>query len=92
MNHWGGDRERQEAWAQAKLAVRAYARQPSDHNVAKVNWAWLRVRRLAASSADWQIPNRQAARGSRHSQQITETGQRQHRYQVDRAFSHTAPT
>ncbi len=78
MNHWGGDKERQEAWGQAKLAVRAYARQPSDHNAAKVNRAWRRVRQLAASSMDQQIPNRQAARGSGHSQQITETGHRLH--------------
>ena len=66
MNHWGGDRERQEAWAQAKLAVRAYARQPSDHNVAKVKSAWRRVRRLAASTTDRQIRNGRAARGLRH--------------------------
>ena len=66
MNHWGGDRERQEAWAQAKLTVGAYARQPSDHNAAKVKNAWRRVRQLAASTTDRQIRNGRAARGLRH--------------------------
>ena len=66
MNYRGGDRERQEALAQAKLAVRAYARQPSDLNVAKVKNAWRRVRRLAASTTEWQIRNGRAARGLRH--------------------------
>ena len=60
MNHWGGDKERQEAWGQAKLAVRAYARRPSDHNATKVNKAWRVVRQLAASSTDRQAPSGQA--------------------------------
>ncbi|MDH3473348.1 MAG: hypothetical protein OEM59_06625 [Rhodospirillales bacterium] len=36
--------ERREAWTAAKLAVRRYAREPSESNAGKVRSAWLRVR------------------------------------------------
>jgi hypothetical protein len=42
------DDERQNAWSAAKQAVRAYAREPSDKNAAKVSTAWRKVRRLTA--------------------------------------------
>ena len=42
-----------EAMAAAKLAVRAYARNPSSSNAAEVELAWHRVRRLR-SVANWQ--------------------------------------
>jgi hypothetical protein len=44
-----------EAMAAAKLAVRAYARDPSSRNAAEVEVAWQRVRRLQ-SVADWRRP------------------------------------
>ena len=42
-----------EAMAAAKLAVRAYARDPSSSNAAEVELAWHRVRRLR-SVAEWR--------------------------------------
>jgi hypothetical protein len=42
--------------AAAKLAVRAYARDPSSSNAAEVEVAWERVRRLQ-SVADWRRPS-----------------------------------
>ena len=45
-----------EAMTAAKLAVRAYARDPSSSNAAEVELAWQRVRRLQ-SVADWQHPS-----------------------------------
>jgi hypothetical protein len=42
--------------AAAKLAVRAYARDPSSSNAAEVELAWQRVRRLQ-SVADWRRPS-----------------------------------
>jgi hypothetical protein len=44
-----------EAMAAAKLAVRAYARDPSSSNAAEVEVAWQRVRRLK-SVAEWRRP------------------------------------
>ena len=85
MNHWGGDKERQEAWARAKLAVRAYARLPSDHNAMKVNEAWRMVRQLAANSRVRQAPSGQAARGSTSPQRTSEIGHQRQRYQGHRS-------
>jgi hypothetical protein len=45
-----------EAMAAAKLAVRAYARDPSSSNAAEVELAWQRVRRLR-SVAEWRRPS-----------------------------------
>jgi hypothetical protein len=44
-----------EAMTAAKLAVRAYARDPSSSNAAEVELAWHRVRRLQ-SVAEWRRP------------------------------------
>jgi hypothetical protein len=44
-----------DAMAAAKLAVRAYARNPSSRNAAEVELAWQLVRRLQ-SVADWRRP------------------------------------
>jgi hypothetical protein len=44
-----------DAMAAAKLAVRAYARDPSSRNAAEVELAWQLVRRLQ-SVADWRRP------------------------------------
>lgn len=38
--------KRDEAWAAAKAATHAYARDPSDENAAKVETAWRIIRRL----------------------------------------------
>jgi hypothetical protein len=45
-----------EAMAAAKLAVRAYARDPSPSNAAEVELAWHRVCRLE-SVAEWRRPS-----------------------------------
>jgi hypothetical protein len=45
-----------EAMTAAKLAVRAYARDPSSSNAAEVELAWQRVRRLQ-SVAEWRRPS-----------------------------------
>jgi hypothetical protein len=45
-----------DAMAAAKLAVRAYARDPSLSNAAEVELAWHRVRRLQ-SVAEWRRPS-----------------------------------
>lgn len=55
MNPPTEDRERQEAWSQAKLAVRAYARSPSEQNAERVTRAWKRVRWISARATDWQM-------------------------------------
>jgi hypothetical protein len=44
-----------DAMAAAKLAVRAYARDPSSSNAAEVELAWQRVRRLQRV-AEWRRP------------------------------------
>ena len=36
--------QHRDLWAAAKLAVRAYARDPSEQNAAKVGLAWRRIR------------------------------------------------
>ncbi len=36
--------QQRELWAAAKLAVRAYARDPSEQNAANVGMAWRRIR------------------------------------------------
>lgn len=42
--------ERREAWLAAKLAVRRYAREPSEANAGEVRSAWRRVRRSIAET------------------------------------------
>ena len=46
------DDQRRDAWMAAKLAVRSYAREPSDSNAGKVKVAWRRVRNIAAKAVD----------------------------------------
>lgn len=55
------DHTRVEALAEAKMAIRAYSRDPSDINAAKVEAAWQTIRTLNAVSAwrrrlptDWE--------------------------------------
>ena len=43
--------ERRKAWLAAKLAVRRYAREPSEANAGRVRSAWRRVRRTMAETA-----------------------------------------
>ena len=40
------DPERKQAWRQARAAVRAYSRDPSDSNAAHVEVAWREVRKM----------------------------------------------
>jgi hypothetical protein len=42
--------ERRAAWTAAKLAVRRYAREPSESNAGEVRSAWLRVRHAMSDS------------------------------------------
>lgn len=44
--------ERRAAWLAAKLAVRRYAREPSEVNAGEVRSAWRRVRLSMAETAD----------------------------------------
>jgi len=44
--------QRRDAWMAAKLAVRSYAREPSDSNAGKVKVAWRRVRNIVAKAVD----------------------------------------
>jgi hypothetical protein len=50
--------QRREALEAAKLAVRAYAREPSDENAAAVEDAWRHVRKLQSVVA-WRRPRPQ---------------------------------
>ncbi len=47
--------ERRSAWSAAKLAVRSYARDPSDANARQVRRAWLKVRRATTTAIDQRI-------------------------------------
>ena len=47
--------ERRLAWSAAKLAVRCYARDPSDTNAGQVRQAWLKVRHATATAIDKRI-------------------------------------
>jgi hypothetical protein len=49
MRRFAEGEEREEAWNAAKLAVRAYARNPSDTNANNVKAAWHKVRDLDAN-------------------------------------------
>lgn len=40
------DSERKRAWKEARAAVRAYSRDPSDSNAAYVEVAWREIRRM----------------------------------------------
>ncbi len=49
------DPERKQAWQQARAAVRAYSKDPSDSNAAHVEVAWRKIRRMDGVSfwRDW---------------------------------------
>lgn len=46
------DEKRREAWSAAKLAVRSYARDPTDSNADKVTNAWRDVRATSTRTID----------------------------------------
>ena len=48
--------ERKQAWKQAKAAVRAYSRDPSENNAMTVENAWRKIRRMDSVSfwREWQ--------------------------------------
>ena len=50
------DPERKQAWKQARAAVRAYSKNPSDRNAAEVEVAWREIRRMDGVSLwrEWQ--------------------------------------
>ncbi len=47
--------ERRKAWLAAKLAVRRYAREPSEANAGQVRSAWRRVRRSMVETAGRRV-------------------------------------
>jgi hypothetical protein len=49
--------ERQQAWNNVKAAVRAYARNPSDHTAAQVEACWQTIRKCDSVHA-WRTPGR----------------------------------
>jgi hypothetical protein len=51
------DPERKQAWRQARAAVRAYSKDPSDSNAAHVELAWQRIRRMDGVSfwREWHV-------------------------------------
>lgn len=58
--------ERLEAWSSAKLAVRSYARDPSDSNARNVNRAWRKIRDLVSSAVERRIALELDAMGRRY--------------------------
>ena len=54
-----GDRD--QAWAAVKLAVRSYAKDPSDGNARKVSRAWMKIRSLISGAVDRRIAMELAA-------------------------------
>lgn len=51
------DPERKQAWKQARAAVRAYSKDPSDSNAAHVEVAWREIRRMDGVSfwREWHV-------------------------------------
>jgi len=47
---------RRAAWTSAKLAVRSYAREPSDSNADKVESALRQVRNIVGQAGDRRLP------------------------------------
>lgn len=58
--------ERLEAWSSAKLAVRSYARDPSDSNARDVNRAWRKIRTLVGDAVQRRIALELDAMGRRY--------------------------
>ena len=50
--------QHRDLWAAAKLAVRAYARDPSEQNAAKVGLAWRRIRQSESLTGWRQMKSR----------------------------------
>lgn len=50
--------QHRELWTAAKLAVRAYARDPSEQNAAKVGLAWRRIRQTESLTVWRQMKSR----------------------------------
>ena len=65
------DPERKQAWKQARAAVRAYSRDPSDSNAAHVEVAWREIRRMDGVTfwREWSAakltPSDRASQGAR---------------------------
>ena len=51
------DPERKQAWREARAAVRAYSKDPSDSNAAHVELAWREIRRMDGVSfwREWHV-------------------------------------
>jgi len=54
--------QHRELWAAAKLAVRAYATDPSEQNAAKVGLAWQRIRQTESLAAWRQLKSQRRDR------------------------------
>ena len=58
--------ERLEAWSKAKLAVRSYAKDPSDSNARNVSRAWRKIRDLVGDAVNRRIALELDAMGRRY--------------------------
>lgn len=64
------DPQRKRAWKQARAAVRAYSKDPSEINAATVEVAWREIRRMDGVSfwREWQAARLTALEGRRQDQ------------------------
>ena len=67
------DPERKQAWKQARAAVRAYSRDPSDSNAAHVEVAWREIRRMDGVSVwrEWNAARLSPSTGGSQGARIT---------------------
>ena len=54
--------QHRELWSAAKLAVRAYAKDPSEQNAAKVGLAWRRIRQTESLTVWRQMKSQRLGR------------------------------
>jgi hypothetical protein len=64
------DPERKQAWKQARAAVRAYSKDPSDSNAAHVEVAWREIRRMDGVSfwREWHVAKLSHAKSNQTAQ------------------------
>ena len=67
------DPQRKRAWKQARAAVRAYSRDPSEINAATVEVAWREIRRMDGVSfwREWQAARLTTSEGRPESPRTT---------------------
>ncbi len=74
------DPERKQAWKQARAAVRAYSKNPSDRNAAEVEVAWQEIRRMDGVSfwREWQAGKLNHSKPNERAHGPRLTGHRSH--------------